>query len=126
METLLQDLLKDLEIDLLKACRAKGEVQAVQAFHHLPKSLKTTPLCHQRRCSGSETMELLEHVGTFGAQSGLLSKKKSIPPSHGNFRRNSHRKMLMNHEIFGPPKPSAHMTRAAQWSDLPWSLRSVC
>ena len=79
METLLQDLLKDLEIDLLKACRAKGEVQAVQAFHHLPKSLKTTPLCHQRRCSGSETMELLEHVGTFGAQSGLLSKKKVFP-----------------------------------------------
>ena len=39
METiLLEDLLKDLEIDLLKACRAKGEVQAVQAFHHLRKS----------------------------------------------------------------------------------------
>lgn len=63
METLLEDLLKGLEIDLLKACRAKGEVQAVQAFHHLRKSLKSPlciPLCHQRRCSGSETMELLK------------------------------------------------------------------
>jgi hypothetical protein len=58
-----------LEIDLLKACRAKGEVQAVQAFHHL-------------RCSGSETMEFLEPLVLKVALSA--TKKRCLPPSHGN------------------------------------------